>query len=320
VFAWLSLTNRGIDRAEAIRLALAGDAATAEPMLAAVLARDPDDAEAVRALALVRIEAGRLADATEPLERWRALRPDDPEPHLARVDQAARLGRPAEAIDPARAVLALRPNSDRLREQLTYWLYITGRTEEADAECGRCRAVNPTPDLKLLHAEIAYRLGDTARAGRFVDEALANGARTALSLSLRGAVSLDGGDPGAAIPPLREAIKLGGEGQSRARHYLSLALARTGDEAGARQLLAEEQREQAVGLWEKYGRSDGVAYKVAIAEALLATGRPAEATRLLDHALLQDPKCRAAHKVLADCYDATGRPAEAAEQRRLAAD
>ena len=121
------------------------------------------------------------------------------------------------------------------------------------------------------------------------------------------------------LPPQLEAAR-GGAGQSRARHYLSLALARTGRDAEARRVLAAEQQFQAVGLWEKYGRPDTVGYKVTIAEALFAAGKADEAVRLLDQALAQDPKCRAAHKLLADHYEARGEAGKAAEHRRKAAD
>jgi predicted Zn-dependent protease len=310
--------RRSLDRDEGIRLALAGNMAEAEPLLADVLARDPDDAEALRALALGRVAAGKLAEASEPLDRWRAVRPDDPEAHLARVDQAVRLGRQAEAIEPARAVLALRPESDGLREQLTYWLFLTGRTEDADAECGRCRQRRDTAILKLLHAEIALRLGDNARAERLTNELLTAGPRTAGALTLRAVLSLEADQATAAIPLLREALAQGGEGEARARHYLSLALAHSGDEEAAKKLLADEQRQLALAQWQKYGRSESVGYKVAIAEALLATGRADEAVRLAEQVLSQDPNCRSAHKILADYYDGRGQSARAAEHRRKA--
>ena len=242
--------------------------AAAEPLLADVLIRDPADADALRALALGRIAAGRLDEATEPLERWRAVRPDDPEPHLTRIDQAVKLHRVAEAIDPAQAVLALRPESAALREQLAYWLYLTGRTEEADAECSKCRERRDSPLLKLLHAEIAYRLGDSARAERLADELLAAGSRTAGALTLRGALHLDAGNPAAAVPLLREVVARGGEGQSRGRHYLSLALARTGADEGARRLPPCEPLHHPAGLGEKHGQSDTIRATVSFAQAL----------------------------------------------------
>lgn len=314
--AWYVVAHRETDRDRGIRLANAGDVKAAEPLLAAAFERNPKDAAVAKALGLVWIANGKLAESAGPLDRWRELEPNDPDAHLVRIDQAMKLNRPAEAIPPARDLLALRPQSRQLREQLTFWLFLTGHSEEADIECRNCRAEGDSPSLKLLHAEIAHRLGDTARSQAMVDELLAAGHRTPPALTLRGALAIDAGNPAAAVPLLKEALARGGEGQSRARHFLGLALVQVGDEAGARRIQAEEQRHQAIGTWEKYGRLDGVGYRVVIAEGLLATGKPDEAYRILEEVLVKDPKCRAAHKLLADYHDAHGKPAAAAEHRR----
>ena len=117
---------------------------------------------------------------------------------------------------------------------------------------------------------------------------------------------------------MKDAIERGGEAQSRARHFLGLALSQVGDEAGARKILAEEQRHQAIGAWEKYGRSDGVGYLVVLAEGQLATGKLDDAHRLLEQALAKDPNCKAAHKLMADYIDARGQPSAAAVHRQKA--
>jgi Tfp pilus assembly protein PilF len=292
--------------------------ADAEPLLIAALARNPDDLDCLRALALGRITKGDPAEATELLERWRALLPDDPEPLLAIVDQAMKLNRPAEAIEPARAALALRPQLDSLRERLIFWLFLTGQTEEADVECRRCRERKDTLALKLLNAEIARRLGDNAMAERLTDDVLAGGLRTASALSLRGALALEAGDLTQALSLLKEAVAKGGDGQTRARHFLSLAYARNGDEENAKRVLAEELQQQSMVAWEKYGRMDGVGYLVVIAEGLFATGKPDEALSLVRQALSKNPNCRAAHKLMADYYDRKGQSTLATEHRRKA--
>ena len=318
LITWGVLDARRAERDEAIRLALAGDLKAAEPLLTKILARSPDDADAWRALALGRIARGQLAEAVEPLDRWRALRSADPDPHLNRIDLAVKMNRPAEAIDPARAALALRPDSGDLREKLAFWLYQTGETAEADAECRRCRESRDSLPLKMLHAEIARRLGDNKRAEKLVADVLAAGQRTPPVLTLAGAVALDLGDPAQAIPLLKEAINKGGEGQGRARHYLSLALARSGDEEGAKRVLAEDMRLRAINMWEKYGRADGVGYLVTNAEGMLATGQAEQALQLLKLVLEKDPNCRAAHKLLADYHETRGQSALAADHRRKA--
>jgi predicted Zn-dependent protease len=313
---WL---QRRSDRAEGIQLALDGKMDTAEPLLAAALTRDAKDVEVLRAQALGRLSAGKVAEAEEPLERWRALRLDDPEPHRARIAWALRLDRLPEAVDAARTILALQPDDHDLREQLAYWLVTIGRTDEADIECRRCRRRRPDdPSLAFLQAEIWHRLGENTQAEELVDRLLQVQPAAPVQV-LRGALHLDAGQPEKAVPLLRKALAQRPEGQQqRARHYLSLALAQTGQEAEARKVLAEGQRQQAVALWEKYGRSESVAYKVSIAEALLATGQTGEAVQLLERAVAQAPGCVAAHRLLAAHYEAQGQPAKAAEHRRLA--
>ncbi|HVK16693.1 MAG TPA: tetratricopeptide repeat protein, partial [Fimbriiglobus sp.] len=292
-------------RDEGIRLALSGELAAAEPLLATALEQDPDDADAWRALALGRLTAGKLDDADGPADRWRALRPRDPEPHLTRIDLAVKRRRLDDAIDSAATVLELQPSAGELRERRAGWLFLVGRTEEAATECRRCRETRPDdPALTRLEAEICVRLGDNARAEVLVGELLRRHPRDATALTLRGALELEADRPDRAVPPLREAIAHIGPTAARARHFLGLALARTGNESEARKLQAEGQVQQAVELWEKYGRPDTVGYKVTIAEALLATGRTEEAVRLLELAVAQTPDCAAAHRLLADHYTA----------------
>jgi predicted Zn-dependent protease len=309
------------ERADAIRLALDGQLTAAEPLLASALARDPDDVEVLRAQALGRLAAGKLAEAEEPLERWRALRPSDPEPHRKRIDWAVQLDRISEAVTAARTLLEQQPDDDELREQLASWLEVIGRTEEADVECRRCRSRRPDePSLMFLQAVICHRLGDNKQAEELLDRLLPVHP-VAPALALRGALYLDAGQPVRAVPLLRKALAQPRQGwQQQARHYLSLALAQTGQEAEARQVLAEAQRQHAVAQWDTFGRSESVGYKVSIAEALLATGQSKEAVRLLEVAVAQAPRCAAAHRLLATHYEAHGQHAKAAEHRRRAGD
>jgi predicted Zn-dependent protease len=313
--------QRHRDRVEGIRLALDGKLDAAEPLLAAALDRDPADADAWRALALGRMAAGKFAEAEGPIDQWRALWPSDSEPHLARIDWAMRMNRLPEAIESAGAALELQPGTADLRERRAGWLFLVGRSEEAAAECRRCREARPDdPDLIRLEAEICYRLGDNGRAGALVDDLLRRDPQDPTALTLRGALDLDADRPDRAVGPLREAVARLGPAAGRARYYLGLALARTGQEAEARKHQAVGQVQQAVELWEKYGRPDTASYKVTIAESLLAAGRADEAVRLLERAVAQDPGCVAAHRLLADYYASRGQVDKAAGHRRKAGD
>lgn len=277
------------------------------------------DVPALRVQALGLQAAGNYAEAEQAVQRWRAACPDDVEPHLRLVDLGVRSGRLPAAIDGARAALRLRPDDDALRQQLAGWLLGVGRTDEALAEVRRCRRSSPDDvRLRLLEAIACVRVGDRDEAGRLVDAILRDHPRLPLAVLLRGELCLAAGQAEQAVAPLSDALAEPGEHQLRARYLLGLALARTGREAEARQHLAQVQRQQTVGLWEKYGRSDSPAYQVSLAESLLATQQTAEGVRLLEEVVARSPDCAAAHRLLARHYDAAGRADRAAEHRRRA--
>src|SRR5262245_10332744 len=280
-----------------------------------------EDAESVRAQAVDYRNAGMLVEAEPLVERWRTLRPDDIEAHLMLIDVGVRLKRLPQAIEGARAALRLKPEAHDLRRQLAEWLYAVGRTEEADAECRRCREARPRdPGLIFLQANICFRLGDFQRAEPLLDDLLRGDPDSGPALMLRGGLYVETGQPEKAIPMLREALKKGGDGQLRARHYLSQALVRVGQSDEAKEVLAELQRQQTVEIWEKYGRLDTVAYRLSMAEALLGTRQTGEALRLLDQVIKESPKCAAAHRLLAQHFEAQGELAKATEHRRKAGD
>jgi predicted Zn-dependent protease len=306
-------------RAEAIQLALKGKMDAAAPLLAEALALDASDGEVLRAQAIGHLAAGDLDEAELAAQRWRTARPDEIESHLFLIDVSLRRNRLVGAIDGAGAALKLRPSALDLRQQYATWLYLVGRTDEADAECRRCRETRPDhPGLALLQADICMRLGDHVRAEGLLDDLLRQQPGLAPAQARRGAVYLETNQPQQAIPLLRQALAQNGEHQQRTRHYLSLALARTGQEDEARRVLAEVKKHQTMELWTKYGKPDTAAYKVSIAESLLETGQADEAVRLLEQLLSQSPNCAAAHRLLALHYEAQGQHARAAEHRRKA--
>src|SRR5713226_3553077 len=89
--AWLTRHN-------AFQLVRQGHFAEAEPLLHRVLARDANDLEVVKALALGQVETGKLSEAGACLERWCGLQPNDPEPWHRRFDVHLRLGQRDQAL------------------------------------------------------------------------------------------------------------------------------------------------------------------------------------------------------------------------------
>ncbi len=242
---------------------------------------------------------------------------------LARIDASAQGGRLPEAIDGAQAALRLRPSDQALRQRLAQWLHSVGRYDEAYAECQRYLASRPhEPQAVFLLAEVCRGRGNNAQAEKLLDDLLQAYPQLAPALTLRGALYLDAGQPDRAIPLLQKALAQAGEGPrpSRTRHYLSQALLKTGREAEAKQVLADLQRQQAVEVWDKYGRVESPAYQVSFAEALLRGGQTKEALGLLEKVIARSPNHAGAHRLLAQHFESLGESGKAAEHRRLAGD
>ena len=147
--------------------------------LEAAAALRPDLAEAHRALARVRLQQGRHAEAVEVMARVVALDPSDAVTHAKLADELLRLRRPALAVTHFRAALALRPDlttadsSARWANNLA-WILATSR--DASLRNGDEAVLWATRASEAFGADNASAL-DTlavalAEAGRF-EEALA---------------------------------------------------------------------------------------------------------------------------------------------------
>jgi predicted Zn-dependent protease len=312
------------DRREALRSAERGDFSTAEPMLKRVIERHPDDGAVARALALGYLSADRLVEAEPYFERWCAARPGDPEPYTQRIGLWLRWSRLENVVDDARRVVELEPDNRKLRQQLPRWLLILGRFPEAEQECRRFLSTWPgDPWVLLIQAMLDQRQGRQAAATAIVDKLVRDYTDFPEAYLLRGTLYLDADQPDEAIPWLKRAAGTTGPPRREALYELSLALARTGRTEEAERVMAEarllQEQEHLRELVRasKNERPDSIQVQVRLAEETLNAGQSERGLRLLADVLRQDPKCAAAHRVLAAYYDKHGQPERAAEHRRL---
>jgi predicted Zn-dependent protease len=329
IFVWERFRVRQ-ERADALQAAHAGRWGDAEPLLRRALERNPDDVEAIKALALGHLGTGQLAEAEPYLSRWCTLRPDDAEPFKFRMDVRHRRARTApnaaeqqrvmeEAVADGQRALPLGPNDDRIAQEVVWLLMRVGRFDEADSLCRDCLRRQPDdPWLTYLLAKISHGREDPTKARALLDALLKREPRFTPGLLLRAVLYNEAGESGEAVPLLRQVLALDRDDPKEARYQLSLALARTGQAEEAQRLMAEVQRDNLNRLLAATHDPDTPGVKLQRAEIYLAGDQEAEALRLLAPMLEHDPGSAAAHALLADYYAQKGQLERAAEHRRRA--
>jgi predicted Zn-dependent protease len=314
---------------QAIRLAQTGRFSDAEPKLRAALEHDPDNGELLRALALGLLAAQRLDDAEEVLGRWCEAQPREAGPYRFRMDlrhgkaQLLKAGDDQQrlqrlALDDGRQVLELDP-TDESTAQKVIWLYLgMGRFEDADRLCRRQRErQTQDPALLYLHARALHGLGASGEAQGLLDALLSRTPQFLPAVLLRAVLHYEADEADRAIPLLRKVIAEDAATRLQARYLLALALGRAGHAEEARQLMAEVQREH-FELDTAGHQPSTLAMRVRRAELLFNVGRAAEALAAVQAVLAEDPKCAAAHRLLASHYDQQGESTKAGEHRRQA--
>jgi predicted Zn-dependent protease len=128
------------------------------------------------------------------------------------------------------------------------------------------------------------------------------------------------GEPQRAIELLEEVVRTDPRRQRTGRYHLCLAYERAGRTEDARRVLAEVARMQEAETLRLAlpSRPDDLALRVRTAEALVASGKMAEALDLLGQVLERDPAFRPAHALLARYYDKQGDKGRARAHRKLA--
>jgi predicted Zn-dependent protease len=221
------------------------------------------------------------------------------------------------ALAEGRRALDLDPQDDAVGQEVVWLALQVGRFEEADPLCRQLLRGRPgDPWLTYLLASIDHGRGATAEAQALLDSLLRQYPHFTRGLLLRAVLHNEAGEPGKAIPLLREVLALDPTFRREARYELSLALARAGEAEEAHRLMAELQKDNLDKLLASEHDPDTLGAKLHKAEACLAAHQDEEGLRLLTALLEQDPGLAQAHALLASYYERQGQAERAAEHRR----
>jgi len=317
--AWPRLELR-LSRRNALQLVHQGRFADAEPVLVRVLARDANDLEVVKALALGDIEAGELAEAGPYLERWCDLQPEDPVPWHSRFDVHLRLGQRDQALTAGQRVIELEPGNAEFGQKIVFLYLSLDRPQEAVVACRRFLKEQPDhPQLRYLLAEALHAQGEDSEAQTVLAPLVRDHPNLTAAVMLRAMLLADAGQFAEAIPLFRKVAILDQSRQQVARYHLAQALARTGQVEEANRLLSEVNWLQVKKRLVEDRHPDNPELRTREAEGLLGSGQEEEARRILEQVLERNPNYAFAHRLLAAYYEKKGQPAKAAEHRRRAA-
>lgn len=220
--------------AQALGLFQAGRLEEAEAAWRAILARKPDDAEALHLLGLILLRTGR-AEGAKLLDRSIERAPRNAAFLNNRAQILAETGRFDEAMRDLKRALMLEPRFHAALCHLGSLLRRQGRHEEALAAFRRALAIDPRlPDAHVGLGNVLRERGDPAGARSAYDAALAIDPAHASARYNLGALLLDQGDPATAEREFVRAL------EREPRHHFALnnlgvALREQGRAAEARQ-------------------------------------------------------------------------------------
>ncbi|MBO3738737.1 tetratricopeptide repeat protein [Actinoplanes flavus] len=182
---------------QALHLAQIGRASAAVPMLRRLLAEDPDDVEALRALAHCLHRTGRYDQMLAVAEQAAVLAPADPAVHRQRATALLELGGTRAALDAATEARRLDPSDFRNEVTLAQALLAAGGTARivaASAAAERARRLAPhEPVAHLVAGDALRRMADFRGARQAYRTALALDPEDADTLHRLGAVDADRG-------------------------------------------------------------------------------------------------------------------------------
>ena len=202
----------------AIELHQAGQSAQAALLYQKILAKEPDNAEALHLLGVAHHQQGDNARAVELISRSVAMRPSAPGYHANLAEAYRAMGRYDRAIGCCRAALALRPDYPEAIGNLGLSLQALGKKTEALDQFRR--ALELRPDFAAGHNNLANVLRELGQP----DLALAHSLRAvelepgyAPARTNLGQMLLDHKRPLEALPHCQEAVRL--QPRSAAMHH-----------------------------------------------------------------------------------------------------
>lgn len=191
--------------AEAVRLAGAGDFASAVPLFEKAIAEDPDSAAYRYGFGAALLKVQRTADAFQRFQEAAQMAPREYQPMLAR--QLAKAGRDEEAIRAFEAGLSA--GADDVRKELGRLLYDQKQYDRAASVLAAASVANPgDSELRFNLGWAVENLGRLDEAER-IYRALVEDDKTAVSARVRLAeVTLARGNSEGAVTTLREGLAI----------------------------------------------------------------------------------------------------------------
>jgi tetratricopeptide (TPR) repeat protein len=328
---WIDLTlSRASERAQAVTFANQGNNAEAIPLLLNVLKHNPEDIEAIALLVNAMLVTKQpLAEMMPWLNRWCELGKADARPFLLRLKINAARNHDLEAYEDVQVILAFNHENSDARRFAPILLGKLRRFNEAKLACldllnNGFIADSADPlwyetmtRLADMHAEV----GDYSQAAKVLDEIIAKKQGTDVTILARADVHFKMGEYQEALALLKKAAKSNIPStrlQSLNKQALTLTKLGLLDDAQIvydriailRECIPElEKATRGEGDWE---------LQLKAANALLATGYPEDAARLLEEALARLGGNRDAFLLVADCYEKLGKKPQAEQFRKKA--
>jgi tetratricopeptide (TPR) repeat protein/GNAT superfamily N-acetyltransferase len=195
--------------AMARQLRQAGRHADAARCYHALLAREPNHADALHEFGVLHHQCGYSERAIDLIGRAVALRPGTPAYHANLAEAHRAVGQYQEALDCCGAALRLQPNYPEARNNLGLSLHDLGRHAEA-AEQFRA-ALRMRPEFALALNNLGTSLAALGRAEEALEAfraAVSLDPNQALARSNLGQLLVDRGRAEEALPHCREAVRL----------------------------------------------------------------------------------------------------------------
>jgi tetratricopeptide (TPR) repeat protein len=265
------------------------------PLLSLVVNGHPDQPLILEALAQGFLEARRLLDARDCLNRLLELEPGHFQAYVWRGTVFEKLGRRAEALADYRQAVELVPASSEARLHLAETLYRLGCVREAAGHYEGVRAAEPgNPAVLLGLARCRADCGQLEEAGQVLDALLAEHPDMVPALVERGRLALHTGQADRAEQWLRTAVARAPYDRDAvsALHVCLEARGKAAEDrdcvARLRRLDADEERKSTL-LSRVLASPHDPAFRYDLGMLLLRTGQEEEGVSWLQSALREDP-------------------------------
>ena len=255
---------------DAIRLHEAGRLREAERMYRSMLAADPSHPDALHLLGVLLTQVGRYGDAVQHIQAALRVQRDSTLFRSSLAQAYFRSGRLAEAVEALEGVVAREPDSFRAHSDLGAALQESGELERAVDAYRRAIALNP--GLAIVHFNLGTALkaqGRNAEAMASVERAVAMDPSAGPYLATLAGYQLEAGDPGAALRSCQACLAVTPRNLS-ALTFMSIALARMGDDEGAARIVDLDRLIHLVSLPIPPGFESVAAFNEALREHVLA--------------------------------------------------